>query len=108
MNHRRAAAVAFLVPLLVVGCGRAAPPEAASPPAAEHRFVHVHEFPSSGGRPGPCWPGWWSTRGGGRGAWPGLRATRHPGGGCPVYVGVDAVSGRLLGALQTCEPPYRG
>jgi hypothetical protein len=27
---------------------------------------------------------------------------------CPVYVGVDATGGRLLGALQACDPPYQG
>jgi hypothetical protein len=27
---------------------------------------------------------------------------------CPAYVGVDAISGQLLGAFQTCDPPYRG
>jgi hypothetical protein len=27
---------------------------------------------------------------------------------CPVYVGVDATGGRLLGALQACDPPFRG
>ena len=155
MNHRRAAAVAVLVTFLVAGCGRAAPPEAASPPATGHRFVHVHEFPSSGvriapptGTPRLSWRralefsedryGDWDPgtppqvkladyrnhlRGPARPvlAWvvvyPGAEVVEHGpdfappatrGGRCPMYVAVDAVGGRLLGALQTCEPPYRG
>jgi hypothetical protein len=27
---------------------------------------------------------------------------------CPLYVVVDAVSGRGYGAWQSCDPPYRG
>jgi hypothetical protein len=34
-------------------------------------------------------------------------AARHPG-RCPLYVVVDATSGRGYGAWQTCDPPYRG
>jgi hypothetical protein len=37
----------------------------------------------------------------------GQRPASRPG-RCPVYVAVDAGSGRTLGALQTCEPPYQG
>ena len=29
-------------------------------------------------------------------------------GRCPLYVVVDATSGRGYGAWQTCDPPYRG
>lgn len=29
-------------------------------------------------------------------------------GRCPMYVAVDAASGRGYGAWQTCDPPYRG
>ena len=39
---------------------------------------------------------------------PDLAPSAEQGTSCPFYVGVDADSGRLLGALQTCEPPYRG
>jgi hypothetical protein len=34
-------------------------------------------------------------------------AARDPG-RCPLYVVVDATSGRGYGAWQTCDPPYRG
>jgi hypothetical protein len=27
---------------------------------------------------------------------------------CPLYVFVDAATGRGYGAIQTCQPPYRG
>jgi hypothetical protein len=37
----------------------------------------------------------------------GRAATRDPG-RCPLYVAVDAASGRGYGAWQTCDPPYRG
>jgi hypothetical protein len=152
MSHRAVAAVAVLVTLVVVGSGRAASREV----AGGHRFVHVHEFPSSGvriapptGTPRLSWRralevgeeqyGDWDARtppqvkladyrdrlrGPARPvlawvvAYPaaeavefgpdfGQRPASRPG-RCPVYVAVDAVSGRLLGALQTCEPPYRG
>ena len=45
MNRRWAvAALAVVVALLGVGCGRAVSREATTPPATEHRFVHVHDF----------------------------------------------------------------
>jgi hypothetical protein len=51
MVRRRQAALAVLTALLVVGCGQASPQ--APPPASEHRFVHVHEFPDMGIRIAP-------------------------------------------------------
>jgi hypothetical protein len=51
MDRRRQAAVAVLSAVLVVGCGQAA--SQAPPAAAEHRFVHVHEFPDLGIRIAP-------------------------------------------------------
>jgi hypothetical protein len=48
MSRRRQAALAVLLALVAAGCGRAS-----SPAAAEHRFVHVHEFPDIGKRIAP-------------------------------------------------------
>jgi hypothetical protein len=54
MNHRRRAALAVLLAVLAVGCGPATSSRpGASPAAAEHRFRHVHEFPSIGKRIAP-------------------------------------------------------
>jgi hypothetical protein len=50
MDRRRQAALAVLSAVLVVGCGQASQ---APPAAAEHRFVHVHEFPDLGIRIAP-------------------------------------------------------
>jgi hypothetical protein len=153
--------LAALATVVAVGCGQAttqAPP-AAEQGAAEHRFVHLHQFPDSGkriapptGRPRLSWQqglraslrvlGPWDARmppqvkladyrGGYNGEGPARPALawvvvypdakEAPFGGpdiapaaarvrgrCPLYVVVDASSGRGWGAFQTCEPPYRG
>jgi hypothetical protein len=39
---------------------------------------------------------------------PDLRPATDGAGRCPLYVVVDAASGRGYGAWQTCDPPYRG
>jgi hypothetical protein len=60
----RRAIVATLATVAVVGCGQAATqtPAAITQEAAEHRFVHVHQFPGTGvriaaptGRPRLSW-----------------------------------------------------
>jgi hypothetical protein len=53
MHRRRQAALALLAALVAAGCGRPSPPEAPSAAAAEHAFVHVHEFPDMGLRIAP-------------------------------------------------------
>jgi hypothetical protein len=50
MDRRRKAALAVLSAVLVAGCGQASQ---TPPAAAEHRFVHVHEFPDLGIRISP-------------------------------------------------------
>ena len=52
MHRGRRAAAAALLGLLVVGCGQTSWRQMTTP-AAEHRFVHVHEFPSMGIRIAP-------------------------------------------------------
>jgi hypothetical protein len=50
MHRRRQAALALLAALVAAGCGQLSPREAPSAGAAEHVFVHVHEFPEIGVR----------------------------------------------------------
>jgi hypothetical protein len=45
MIRRRPAALALLAALLTAGCGQLSLREAPAAAAAEHVFVHVHEFP---------------------------------------------------------------
>jgi predicted small lipoprotein YifL len=62
MHRRRQAALALLAALVAAGCGQLSPREAPPAAAAEHVFVHVHEFPDIGvrialptGTPGLTW-----------------------------------------------------
>jgi hypothetical protein len=51
MNRWRRWLLAALVAVVAVGCGQASPqPAATAQGQAEHRFVHVHEFPDMGKR----------------------------------------------------------
>jgi hypothetical protein len=50
MHRRRPAALVLLLALLTAGCGQLSSREAPSAAAAEHVFVHVHEFPDIGVR----------------------------------------------------------
>lgn len=55
MDRSRRSLLAVLVAFVVVGCGQASsqPPAATSLGGAEHRLVHVHEFPDMGKRIAP-------------------------------------------------------
>jgi hypothetical protein len=53
MERRRRVARAVLLGLLAVGGGQASSQPPAAAPADEHRFVHVHEFPTIGKRIAP-------------------------------------------------------
>jgi hypothetical protein len=53
MRRRRQAALALLAALVAAGCGQLSPREAPSAAAAEHVFLHVHDFPDMGLRIAP-------------------------------------------------------
>jgi hypothetical protein len=55
MHGWRPMILAALAAVVVVGCGQATtqPPAATTQQAAEHRFVHVHDFPDLGVRIAP-------------------------------------------------------
>jgi hypothetical protein len=53
MHRRRQAALALLLALVAAGCGQLSSRAAPSAAAAEHVFLHVHEFPDSGARIAP-------------------------------------------------------